>query len=189
MLLSKARRKAARRSPLGINLLRGPGHTLREQLEEEMNNVIWDILLLAGMPLLILSTYLAQAHLRGLDKMLHLAPVYAVMVGALVAYVVYRLVKRGERLGNLRSGYDAEVAVGQELDLLMRRGARVFHDFPAEGFNIDHVVVTPTCVYAVETKGYTKLNQLKGREGAIVEFDGLALRFHAPGSASVLFPF
>jgi hypothetical protein len=87
------------------------------------------------------------------------------------------LLKRSERLSNLRSGYDAEVAVGQELDLLMRRGAVVFHDVPAEGFNIDHVVVTPTCVYAVETKGYTKLNKLKGREGATVEFDGATLRF------------
>lgn len=177
LLWGRARRKAARRSPIGINLLRGPGHTLREQLEEETSNLIWDLLILAVVPLMILALYLAQAQHRGWEKMLDIAPIYALMVGSVVAYVVYRLVKRGERLGNLRTGYDAEVAVGQELDLLMRRGTTVFHDFPAEGFNIDHVVVTPTCVYAVETKGYTKLNKLKGREGATVEFDGLTLRF------------
>ena len=177
LLLRRARVKAARRSPIGINLLRGPGHTLREQLEEESSNIIWDLLVLAVAPLMMLALYLAQAHSRGWDQMRHLAPVYVMLAGATVAYVVYRLVKRSERLGNLRSGYDAEVAVGQELDLLMRRGAVVFHDFPAEGFNIDHVVITPTCVYAIETKGYTKLNKLKGRDGATVEFNGLTLRF------------
>jgi hypothetical protein len=41
---------------------------------------------------------------------------------------------------NLRAGYDAELAVGQELDKLMREGAWVFHDVPGENFNIDHVV-------------------------------------------------
>ena len=152
LLLRRARSKVARRSPIGSILLRGPGHTLREQLEDESSNVIWDLLLLSVLPLMILALYLAQAHYRGWERMLHLAPMYAVMVGAVVAYVIYRLVKRGERLGNLRSGYDAEVAVGQELDLLMRRGATVFHDFPAEGFNIDHVVITTTAVYAIEPR-------------------------------------
>jgi uncharacterized protein (DUF486 family) len=177
LILRRSRIKAARRSPIGIKLLRGPGHTLREQLEEESDNVIWDVMILSVMPLVILSLFLAQAHYRTLDHMLRLAPIYVVLVGAMVAYFVYRLTKRGERLGNLKSGYDAEVAVGQELDLLVRRGALVFHDFPADGFNIDHVVVTPKCVYAVETKGYTKLNKLKGREGVTVEFDGMRLRF------------
>jgi hypothetical protein len=177
LVLRRARLKAARRSPIGINLLRGAGHTLREQLEEEADNVIWDVMVLAVVPVLTLAMYLAQAHHLGWEQMLHLAPIYVVLAGGCVAYFVYKLMKRSERLSNLRSGYDAEVAVGQELDLLMRRGAIVFHDFPADGFNIDHVVVTPTCVYAVETKGYTKLNKLKGRGGATAEFDGATLRF------------
>jgi hypothetical protein len=48
------------------------------------------------------------------------------------------MVRRGEELDNLRTGYDAELAVGQELDRLMRQGTIVFHDFPADGFNLDH---------------------------------------------------
>jgi hypothetical protein len=32
-------------------------------------------------------------------------------------------------------------------------------------------------VYVVETKGYTKLNSLPGREGATVEYDGMKLKF------------
>ena len=54
-----------------------------------------------------------------------------------VATMVWRMVRAGERLDRLRAGFDAEVAVGQELDQLMRQGAFVFHDFPCERFNID----------------------------------------------------
>ena len=59
----------------------------------------------------------------------------------------------------------------------MRRGAVVFHDFPAENFNIDHVVVSSHGLIAVETKGYTKDRKRKGKEAATVVFDGQVLRF------------
>jgi hypothetical protein len=169
--------KATRRSPIGISLLRGPGHTLREQLDEETSNIIWDLLILSVFPLMMLALYLAQARFLGLDRLRGVEYVYLVAVVATIAYLVRRIVMRGARLSNLKAGYDAELAVGQELDALMRRGAIVFHDFPAEGFNIDHVVITRNCVYVVETKGYTKLTRLKGREAATVEFDGLRLKF------------
>jgi hypothetical protein len=91
--------------------------------------------------------------------------------------IVFRLVKPGGKLDNLRNGYDAEVAVGQELDQLMREGAAVFHDFPADGFNIDPIVIAPGGVFAVETKGYTKRNDTRGKPGATVVFDGNSLSF------------
>ena len=70
---------------------------------------------------------------------------------------IYKLVRRFKRIRILRLGYECELAVGQELDLLMLSGYRVFHDIPAEKFNIDHVVVGPSGVYAVETKGRSKI--------------------------------
>lgn len=39
------------------SLLRGPGHTLREQLEEESSNIIWDVLVLAVAPLMMLACF------------------------------------------------------------------------------------------------------------------------------------
>jgi hypothetical protein len=81
---------------------------------------------------------------------------------------IRRLIKRMERIRALRLGYECELAVGQELDLLMLRGYRVFHDVPAEGFNIDHVVVGPAGVFAVETKGRSK--RLTGEEGSSTGF-------------------
>ncbi len=111
-----------------------------------------------------LTLFLAQSHLRGLQAMAHLAPLYALAGVAFIAYMLRKLLKAGIRLDHLKAGYDAEVAVGQELDQLMRQGAATFHDLPAEQFNIDHVVVVSEGVFAIESKGFTKLNQ--GRRGS-----------------------
>ena len=177
LAVRKRRARARRRSPIGIALLRSPGHTLREQLDEAQNDVTVDVFVNMAMPLLLLATFLAQSHLRGLQGMLHLAPIYVVLALAFVAFTVCKLLKAGKRLDNLKAGYDAELAVGQELDQLMRLGAVVFHDIPADNFNIDHVVISSEGVFAVETKGFTKPKQGRGRADATVVFDGKVLRF------------
>lgn len=178
MLLRRKRlARMRRRSPIGINLLRGPGHSLREQLHEARSDVIFDVAQLMMLPMLILATFLAQGHVRGLARMVHLAPLYVLGALVFVAYGIRKLMKAGEHLDHLRAGYDAEVAVGQELDQLMRQGAATFHDLPAEHFNIDHVVIAPEGVFAIETKGYTKPKQGRGKADATVVFDGAVLRF------------
>ena len=53
----------------------------------------------------------------------------------------------------------------------------VFHDIPADNFNIDHVVIAREGVFAVETKGFTKPKQGAGRADATVFFDGSSLRY------------
>lgn len=177
LIIRKKRRRSRGRSPIGIDLLRTPGHTLREKLEEASGELTWDIVILCLIPMMALATFLAQAHLTGLTRMVHLAPVYVVAVLGFIAWMVRKLLKAGEHLDNLRAGYDAELAVGQELDQLMRAGAVVFHDFPADGFNIDHVVIAREGVFAVETKGFTKPGDKKGRASATVAFDGHLLKF------------
>ena len=103
--------------------------------------------------------------------------VYALAAIAFIATMLRKLLKAGTRLDHLKAGYDAEVAVGQELDQLMRQGAATFHDLPAEQFNIDHVVVAVEGVFAIETKGFTKPNQGRGKADATVVYDGETLRF------------
>jgi hypothetical protein len=177
LLTRQKRRRAQRRSPIGIDLLRPAGHTVREQLEEASTDLIWDVLVLSLIPMMILAMYLAQAHVRGIGNMRGLVPIYLVAAVAFIAWMIRKLVKAGGRLDILRAGFDAELAVGQELDQLMRAGAAVYHDFPAEGFNIDHIVISPQGVFAVETKGYTKPGAKSGKESAKVTFDGKVLKF------------
>jgi hypothetical protein len=177
LLHRKRRARQRRRSPLGIQLLRSPGHTLREQVDEASKDLMWDISMLMVLPLLVLAVFLAQAHVRTLPGMQHLAPVYVLLTLLFIALVLRKLMKTGSLLDRLRAGLDAEVAVGQELDQLMRQGAAVFHDFPGEGFNIDHVVISRVGLFAVETKGYTKRSDQAGRAAARVIFDGASLAF------------
>jgi Na+/H+-dicarboxylate symporter len=67
-------------------------------LNQEADNVIWDLMVLAVVPILTLAMYLAQAHHRGWEQMLHLAPIYFVLAACCVAFVVYKLIRRSERL-------------------------------------------------------------------------------------------
>jgi hypothetical protein len=53
------------------------------------------------------------------------------------------------------------------LEELRAKGCTVFHDIVSDNFNIDHVIVSPQGVFAVETKTY-KI----GRGGNHIKFDG-----------------
>lgn len=178
LVLRRRRARARRRTPLSEHLLRAPGHTLREKLDDANFDVLADVYALTAIPLLVLAMFLAQGHVRGdLRAMSSLAPLFAVAVVAFVGFMARKLWVAGERLDKLKAGLDAELAAGQELDHLMRQGAVIFHDFPAPNFNIDHVVVSAEGVFAVETKGYTKPTRGLGKADATVEFDGNVLRF------------
>ena len=75
-----------------------------------------------------------------------------------------------------RLGYDCELMVGQGLHTLLAEGFRVFHDFPADGFNIDHIAIGPTGVFAIETKGRAKSSTVENRNWE-VRYDGRQLAF------------
>jgi hypothetical protein len=68
------------------------------------------------------------------------------------------------------------LAVGQELNNRIRDGFSVFHDFPADGFNIDHVLVGRTGVFAIETKGRAK-PRVAENDNWKVKYDGKKLIF------------
>lgn len=79
-------------------------------------------------------------------------------------------------LDNYRIGFEGERYVAQTLNLLMRDGEYVFHDLPfdIEGrkFNIDHIIVGASGVFAIETKAKRK------PEGtSTVHFNGTELKF------------
>lgn len=91
------------------------------------------------------------------------------------AHQIRALLRSTAQMDRCRLGLDAELAIGQELDHLMREGAVVFHDVPGDQFNLDHVVVAPQGVFAIETKGYAKPNREGGRADATLTFDGKRL--------------
>ena len=91
-----------------------------------------------------------------------------VMTVLIVSYSIFRLYRMRPKIRNLRLGMEGEKVVGQSLEELRANGAAVFHDVPAKGFNVDHVVVSREGVFVIETKTFSKP---KGRRTTIM-YDG-----------------
>jgi Nuclease-related domain len=176
--LMQRRKRAARqrrRSPLTTELLRSPGQTLRDKMEDMRVDVGMDSMLLMVVPMFPLAFLQIHSLISGRSVALWVVATVTLPTGAYVVWQIRKLLNASKELDKLRLGFDAEVAVGQELDQLMRDGAAVFHDMPAERFNIDHVVIARQGVFAVETKGYSKPNREGGSEDATVVYDGKTL--------------
>lgn len=93
------------------------------------------------------------------------------MTGLAVAacgVAIWRMKKAMPVLRQYRQGIQGEKAVGQWLEELRAQGYKVIHDLEGEGFNVDHVLIGPTGVYAVETKTISKPQDRK----AEITFDG-----------------
>ena len=136
-----------------------------------------ELAVIGMLPPVIVSIHLAQSYLLGSPETVFRTVVMVIAGAGMFVFSCNRLLKRFRQVDLLRLGLDAEMAVGQELDQLMRKGAAVFHDFPAENFNIDHVVISTQGVFAIETKGYAKPKREQGVADAQVTFDGQRLRF------------
>lgn len=144
-------------NPLTKSLRRPPGTQLGRQLGAEQIELGFgfvEMLLPGFLPLFIYAQHISRP-----DSPVRLMAL-SISVIVWVVWVVYagvKLARRIKRIHMLRLGYECELAVGQELDLLMLHRFRVFHDVPAEKFNIDHIVIGPPGVFAVETKGRSKV--------------------------------
>lgn len=80
----------------------------------------------------------------------------------------------------MRDGWTAEHVTGLQLNRLIAQGCLVLHDLPAEYGNIDHVVIAPRAVYAVETKSFRKprnASEKRDDPSHHVRYDGTTLRF------------
>lgn len=173
----RERRRRGRRSPLTSKLLRGPGSTLTGELDKTWEDIDAHAAAMLMFPMLVFSIHLSMSYIGG-EPETGFRIVLSVLVGVFgVTYLAWRLFTLGTVRYQLQCGLEAETAVAQELDQLMRQGAIVFHDFPAEEFNIDHVVITRGGVFAVETKSRLKPDRGGGAEEAKVTLESDALRF------------
>lgn len=168
-----------RTTPLTSDLLRPAGFTLQKQIDELQSDLMLCFITIPVMTILTPLLLLVQAQLY--DK--KVSPVTWILLSSIAAIVVgyyaWKALKIVKQLSHLRLGYACEMAVGQELEQIIRpaeRPYRVFHDIPFDGFNIDHLIVTPSGVFVIETKGRSKpINS--GNKQFKVRLEGDALHF------------
>jgi hypothetical protein len=100
--------------------------------------------------------------------------IFAAMVVILVAWKVQGAWRKAKRL---KLGLEGEKAVGQFLERLREQGAKIFHDIPGQGFNLDHVIVHNTGIYVIETKTLSKPDRGEAKliyDGQSISKEGLS---------------
>lgn len=170
----KARKKI---NPVTVKLKRTSGESLRNKLDELNLDITECLTLSALMPLLILSLHLSESYLAEMPETV--SRFFFNFIGMLIAtiYFLRKLFKKLHERENYRLGFDAERAVGQELNNLIIMGYKIFHDIPGDKFNIDHVVVGPAGIFCIETKGRPKSKSDGGESEYEVFYDGDKFKF------------
>lgn len=164
-----------RKSPLNIDLLRSPGHSLQEQISDLSIEIICGILMIPFVELALYATLISQHYFYDTKPGTNII-LYLITGTCLFLYLIQKVYRQLKQRNVLRVGYECEQAVGQDLNELLRHGFSVYHDFPAEKFNIDHIAIGPAGVFAIETKGRAKQLYTE-KENWKVSFDGETLQF------------
>lgn len=132
-----------------------------ESLQAKISEIEWKIMEAVMYPavFLILSVWLWMASF-GLFKMNVVSAVLFTIVTVFLAVKNFRKVKElRKNLKNYRKGLEGERYVGEMLNNLGdNESTFVFHDIPADRFNVDHIIVSTRGIFAIETKHYDRSN-------------------------------
>jgi Nuclease-related domain len=139
-------------SPLKAKPLPNPGDSIDREIQRMVDDKLVEVFFFAG-------GFSLVALMEWIGYLTRSPRHPALFTGvALVACIVgaWRVWQIRGRLKQLRLGRDGERCVGQFLERLRDGGGRVFHDIPAPGFNLDHVIISSHGLFAVETKTFSK---------------------------------
>jgi hypothetical protein len=165
------------RPPVAPKLLRGPGESLRWRLQRLDDALLLHAFGAAFLPMgVFVGGLMLALSATGRDR-------DVIMIGAFALFVVTLYfcgrwmldkitLRRDCHLGLLGEKIVAEAIAPLTVD-----GGRIFHDVPAGAFNLDHVIVGPTGVFALETKTRRAGPALAGRRPDEITFDGTQLIF------------
>ena len=165
------------RSPFTQDFLRGPGQSLLLKLNAVNEDLMVYLISALMAPPVIYAIHISMSYFGGTPET-YLRMVASACVGiGFFVFFIYRAMQRLDERRVIQLGYEGKLAVGQALEQLRHAGFYVYHDFPADKFNIDHIVVGPKGVFVVETKTRSKPTTNNRIEDATVEYDGRMLYF------------
>jgi hypothetical protein len=88
-----------------------------------------------------------------------------IYLGFAIVATGFTAIKFGRLWGQFSKLNRAELLVAEQLEELRANDFRCFHDIVRDGFNIDHVVVGPPGVFAVETKFRNGSGEIEFKNG------------------------
>ena len=159
-------------SPFTEDMLRPPGYSLRKKVDD-----LWIDFYANFTAIIIIVVFWINSLLN--SKSIWAALLSSTVYVVALVFLFRRSLKLLRVLQRNLLGLSGEEYVGQELNRLMLKGARVFHDFQYKYGNIDHLIVAPGGIIVVETKAYRKPQKHSGADSALanLEYDGSSLKF------------
>lgn len=153
--------KARSRSPFKERLMRSPGEGLMTRIEKTRDELIERIVILA-VTVVAPGAVVIGCSVSDSRSGLLIAGLFILTAIVVWLYQWPKVRALREKLRNYRLAFDGERYVAEKLGVLVADGYRVFHDFlftmkpggAATDFNIDHILIGPTGVFAIETKTY-----------------------------------
>ncbi|MDA0266175.1 MAG: nuclease-related domain-containing protein [Cyanobacteria bacterium] len=160
-------KKQAWKSPLKASPHRSPGQSLDEQISEVMfDSIAFWVAISSLLVSLVIIEWFRWAYPTSPEPVLT-----TILITPLLGFSVFKLLKLRTKIKLLKLARDGEKAIGQFLEDFRSEGCRVFHDIIGDGFNIDHLLISPHGIFTVETKTFRK--PPKGKP--TVYFDGETL--------------
>jgi hypothetical protein len=144
--------KEKSKSPIKEPPLRQAGQSLREEREDILLNTTGTWAVLIGMCFLLAS----WEWCHYLSKWPPQPWTVTVFCAAITGFSIWRIIKARRRLRQDYLGMEGEMVVAQCLEELRGKGYVVIHDIPCDGWNIDHALIGPGGVFAIETKARRK---------------------------------
>jgi hypothetical protein len=177
----KRQRKERQPFPDNLKLLRGPGETQRRMLAKMDENFVEQFFVGLAVPAVVAALLLwVTIHLHGNWQTVGLVVTLLGFLAVMIVVARY-LVHKIQESSNRYLGFFGERIVAEALEPLKAQGFRVFHDVPCgdakSPFNIDHVVVGPNGVFAIETKTRRKGRARGGFAEHEIIFDGQVLAY------------
>jgi len=162
-----------KRLPFTQKILRPPGESLRirlTELDEKLSECLVQLFLSVYSPLLMAGL----VTLQGVAVTTGVWIAILAIAAAASLYSAFRLWRTINVRRRIRLGFEGERHVAEELNQLMLIGYRVFHDFlindkPHAIRNIDHVLIGPNGVFAIETKTRRKHKGANGAKVTVLE--------------------
>jgi hypothetical protein len=144
-------------------IMRLPGQSLDEKLFDFVYEKILSYFLYISITIIFIAEEWSRIYWK-----IEPHPVQITIVGIFAStYWTYKICKNLKEARKLKQGRDGEREVGQRLEELRANGCVIFHDILGNGFNVDHIVVSPHGVFTVETKSWSRRDK-----NETIKFDG-----------------
>jgi hypothetical protein len=164
-------------APADWNSRCDPGESQLTHIDDLDADIRVCSLALIVIPILTCTAHIAYSYLGRQPESWGRIAVSSVGGLVFMGYFIWKLKSLLSERRLVRLAYEGKVAAGQALNQLIADGYRIFHDFPAQDFSIDHLAIGPTGIMAVKTETRYGFRS-QGHDGdAVVKYDGRMLHF------------